>query len=214
MVESRDRLIERLADHAAPVRPLAPPLVAALLWLVGIGIGLTVIAALVGTVSVFLDRLGDPQFLPAWSASGAAGVLATIAAFQLSRPDRPWYWAALPWPAVGAWLWFTGYSCFQNWIVKGPDGFLLGESAMCFAFVLMLGGALGAALVLALRRSYPGHLRLFVVTLGVATASIAAAALPLFHSVDATYLDLAAHVAATALVVLFLREGPARALAR
>jgi hypothetical protein len=179
---------------------------------VGIGIGVAAIAAIVGNIPMFLDRLKDPQFLPAWSASGLAGVLATIAAFQLSRPDRAWYWAVLPWPAVVGWLGFTGYSCFQNWVVKGPDGFLIGETAMCFAFVLMLGGSLGATLALALRRSYPGHAHLFIATLGVATASIAAAALPLFHTVDATYLDLAAHVTATALVILFLRQGPARGL--
>lgn len=212
MVESRDRLIERIAKHGVPVRPLGPPVLSALLWLLGIAFAVTVAATLVGTVSVFVDRLSDPEFLPAWVASGAAGVLATIAAFELSRPDRSWHWALLPWPAVAAWLSFTGYSCFRNWIVKGPDGFLLGESAMCFAFVLMLGGALGAALMFALRRSYPGHLRWFVATLGIATASIAAAALPLFHSVDATYLDLAAHVSATALVILFLTRGPARSL--
>ncbi len=212
MVESRDRLIERIAAHGVPVRPLGPPLTAALLWLIGISGALAVVAAGVGTLSMFVGRLGDPQFLPTWIASGATGVLATIAAFELSRPDRRWHWALLPWPAVAAWLWYTGYSCFQSWIVKGPDGFLPGESAMCFAFVLMLGSALGAALLLALRRSYPGHLRWFVVTLGVATASIAATALPLFHSVDATYLDLAAHVAATALVILLLDRGSARTL--
>jgi hypothetical protein len=212
MVDSRDRLVERIAAHGTPVRPLGSPLTSAILWLVCIGIGLTLIAAVVGNVPMLLERLKDPAFMPAWSASALAGVLATIAAFQLSRPDRSWYWAMLPWPAVVGWLSFTGYSCFQNWIVKGPDGFLLGESAMCFAFVLMLGGALGAALLLTLRRSYPGHVRWFVVTLGIATASIAAAALPLFHAIDATYLDLAAHVTATALVILFLRQGPARAL--
>lgn len=212
MVESRDRLIERIAKNGAPVRPLGPPVLSALMWLGGIAIVVTLVATLMGTLSLFFDRLDDQRFLWAWIASGAAGVLATIAAFELSRPDRSWRWALLPWPAVAAWLWYTGYTCFRNWIVKGPDGFLLGESAMCFAFVLTLGFTLGAALMFALRRSYPGHLRWFVATLGIATASIAAAALPLFHSVDATYLDLAAHVSATALVILFLSRGPARTL--
>ena len=212
MVESTDRLIERIAAHGTPVRPLGSPLTAALLWVLGVSIVVVLVATAFGTLSGFIVRVADSQFLPAWIASGAAGVLATIAAFELSRPDRQVYWALLPWPAVAAWLWYTGYSCFQSWIVKGPNGFLPGESAMCFAFVLMLGGGLGATLIFALRRSYPAHLNWFVVTLGVATASIAAAVLPLFHSVDATYLDLAAHVLATALVILFLGQGPARAL--
>lgn len=212
MVDSRDRLIERIAAHGTPVRPLGSPLTAALVWVFGVSTVVALAATAFGTFSGFLDRLNDIQFLPAWIASGAAGVLATIAAFELSRPDRRWYWALLPWPAVAAWLWYTGFSCFQSWIVKGPNGFLPGESAMCFAFVLVLGGSLGATLMFALRRSYPVHLNWFVATLGVATASIAAAALPLFHSVDATYLDLAAHVSATVLVILFLGQGPARAL--
>ena len=211
MVESRDRLIERIAAHASPVRPLGSPLIAALLWVFGVSVGVTIAATVFGTLSGFIIRLDDSQFLPAWVASGAAGVLATIAAFELSRPDRRWYWALLPWPAVAAWLWYTGSSCFQSWIVKGPNGFIPGESATCFAFILILGGSLGATLMFALRRSYPVHLNWFVATLGVATASVAAAALPLFHRVDATYLDLAAHVSATILVIVFLSRGPARA---
>ncbi|MEQ1755900.1 MAG: NrsF family protein [Micropepsaceae bacterium] len=210
MAESTNRLIDRLAEHAKPVHRLARPLRVAFLWLLSISAVLWVAAELFGGIDAFTERLNDTNFAMAWGASVAAGVLATIAAFYLSRPDRPWFWAIVPWPAVAAWLAFTGYNCFQSWIVSGPNGLSLGESAMCFGFVLTLGGSLGALFVLGLRRSYPGHFRLFVITVGLATASIAAAALPLFHRVDATYLDLAAHVAATALVILLVREGPAR----
>ena len=208
-MESRDKLIERLAANATAVRPMMAPLPGALSWLLCVTTILALMAWTLGNVDQFLSKLAEQQFLLSWIASAVTAVLSTLAAFQLSRPDRSWHWGVLPWPAVAAWLSLTGYSCIQNWAAYGTNGFDPGVSAMCFAFVLLLGGGLGTTLALALKRGFPGHLNLFIATMGLATASTAAVALPLFHSADATYLDLVAHIAATGFIILLLNRGSA-----
>src|SRR6185369_8559544 len=105
---SRDRLIGALAADLRPVRPLTPPALRTLLWLI-------LVAALAAGLAMFADVTATWHRLTGasdmWLA--ALGSLATLgtaalAAFELSLPDRSRSWALLPLPAAAWWVGASG----------------------------------------------------------------------------------------------------------
>jgi hypothetical protein len=113
MNESRDRLIGALAADLRPVRPLTPPAVRTLLWLV-------LVAALAAGLATFADvtatwhRLTDtPDMWLAGLGSLATMATAALAAFELSLPDRSRSWALLPLPAAVLWIGASGLGCMR-----------------------------------------------------------------------------------------------------
>jgi len=83
-----DQIIDKLAADLAPVRVLRPPVVRALLWLAVVG---GVSAALIFRLThwgAILPRLQTPRVAFETSATALTAITATIAAFELSIPDR------------------------------------------------------------------------------------------------------------------------------
>lgn len=201
MTETTERLIERLAADAAPVRRLRPPMLRAALWLLAVAAVAAFVILAVADLHVFAERTRDPKLVIELVGTLLTGIAAVIAAFHLSLPDRSLRWAALPLPALALWIATSGYSCYRHWIVFGPDGWEIGESADCFVFILATGVPLGVSLSLLLRRARPLAPVPVAAVGGLGVAGIAAFLLQFFHPFDVTFMDLGVHLVAVGLVV-------------
>jgi hypothetical protein len=207
-----ERLIGNLASDLHPVRPLRPPVLRALIWLgfvAALGVALSLIADLT-SVAHRLTAAFDLEL--ALAGSVATAILAAIAAFQLSLPDRSRAWAWLPLPAALLWIGASGMGCLRTWLVPDTHAALLDESRDCLLFILAVSAPLSALLFVMLRRAYSLQPGLTAALAGLASASAAAALLNLFHPFDAAASDLAVHAFAVAVVVLATRSLGIRAL--
>ena len=194
-------LIDLLAQNATPVRRLRPPLARAALWLLLAAFLFALLAVAHGLRPDWEQQAARPTFVIRIVASLATGVLAAIAAFLISLPDRSRRWALLPIPAVLVWVSTIGYGCLTNWVTIGLDGMQLGETARCFATMTLVSLPLSLAMYVMLRHA--ARLRPTAVTLtgSLAVAALTATALSLFHPLDATVLVLASNFGVAALIV-------------
>jgi hypothetical protein len=195
-------LIERLTAHATPVRRLRPPLVRAGLWLLAAGLVLVFLAALYGTRPDLAERLRQPTFTAALAGSFLTGVLAAVAAFHVSLPDRSRVWLLLPLPALVVWVSAIGYGCLTDWVSIGADGVGLGSTLECFATLVIASSPLSLVLLLMLRHTARLHPTVVAMMGGLASAGIAATALSLFHELDASVMVLLWNLGTAALLVV------------
>lgn len=193
------RLIEFLAAEARPVRRLRRPGLRATMWLgvVGALIGLSIWRF--SDLDVFAERAQNARL--DWEMAGMllTGILAVIAAFQLSLPDRSALWAVLPLPPFMLWLTTTGYSCYQHWFT---DGWAPGSSWDCLKFILGVSVPLCASLLHLLQRAAPLAPVRVAAMGGLGVASVAAFTLQFFHPFDVTFMDLGTQVVTVGLVIL------------
>lgn len=205
-----------LAGGLRPIRRLRAPALYALGWLAVAGAA----AAALATRSN-LPHVGQRILAAAdlqWSIAGSVltAILAAIAAFQTSRPDRRAAWALLPVPALVLWIAASGLGCLRDWAVTaaGTHAPSFGEARTCLVFILGTSLPLCAVLAAMLRRGYPMYPELTATLGGLAAAAAAASLLTLFHPYDASALDLAIHAAAVAVVILACRALGRRTLLR
>jgi hypothetical protein len=189
-----------LVECATPVRRLRPPVVRAMLWLAFAGLVLALIAVGQGVRGDLMVRLGEPKFAAGMGTALATGILATIAAFMISLPDRSRWWLLLPLPGLATWITTIGYGCFTDWVSAGPDGIRLGEEARCFALLVVTSVPLGLALAAMLRYAAPLRGGAVAMMGGLAIAAITASGLSLFHNHDATVLILVWNLGTAALI--------------
>jgi hypothetical protein len=202
LADETAKLIERLVADGHPVRRLRPPAVRAGLWLLAVvAIGAAAIT-LFANMDVFRDRIADPALAVELTATFLTGLAAVFAAFQLSLPDRSAAWMLLPLPTLGLWIGSSGYACYRNWIVQGPTGWELGESANCLQFILAAGIPLAAGLSFVLRRAKTLTPVRVSLAGGLGVGALAASALQFFHPFDVTFLDLGVHLGTIAFVIL------------
>ena len=194
-------LIETLAANATPIRRLRPPLARAGLWLLFAAFILGLLAIGHGVRADLAERLQHPVFVVGMAASLLTGVLAAIASFMVSLPDRSRRWLLLPAPALLVWVSTIGYGCLTDWVSIGPGGIRLGETVRCFATLVLTSLPLSFVMLVMLR--YAASLRPTVVATagGLAVAGIAATALSLFHNLDATVMVLMWNLGTAALIV-------------
>jgi hypothetical protein len=198
--EAMDRLIDRLAADARPVRRLKPPVVRALYWLLTVAAVAAVAVAAFANMDVFMERARDPKLALELTGTVLTGILAVIAAFQLSLPDRSPAWALLPLPPLVLWLASSGYNCWRHWIVYGPDGWALGESTQCFRFIILVSIPLAGSLIYLLRKACPlTPIRVALIG-GLGVAALSAFVLQFFHPFDVTFMDLGVHLVAIGIV--------------
>jgi hypothetical protein len=198
MIRTPD-LIASLAANMKPVKRLRPPIVRAMLWLMLAAAVLTLLAINQGIRPDLAQRLREPAFATSLAAAIVTGVLAAVAAFLASLPDRSRLWLLLPVPALIVWLSNVGYQCLTDWVAIGPDGMSPGEAARCFATLALTSLPLSLAMLAMLR--YAAPLRPTAVTLmgSLAVAAMTATALSLFHMVDASVMILMWNVGVAAL---------------
>jgi hypothetical protein len=128
-------------------------------------------------------------------------VLAAVAAFELSLPDRSPKWALLPVPAALLWVGASGLGCLRDWFVPGTHDASLSEAKTCFFFILALSIPLSVLLVAMLRRAHSLWPNLTGAMGGLAVAGASATVLNLFHPYDAAATDLIVHVGAVVIVI-------------
>ncbi|MGH6973150.1 MAG: NrsF family protein [Stellaceae bacterium] len=192
-------LIEALAAKVQPVRRLRPPAVRAALWLGAVGVLIALAIVLFSDLTLSMQRFQNAQL--DWEMAGMllTGILAVIAAFHLSLPDRSVAWALLPLPPLALWLSSMGYNCYRHWSI---DGWALGSSWDCLKFIVGVSVPLCASLLYLLHRAAPLAPMRVAAMGGLGVASIAAFALQFFHPFDVTFLDLGTQVVTVGLVVL------------
>src|SRR5260370_18708986 len=113
-MNSTEELINSLGGQLAPVRRLRPPLARALGWIAFGTLLVAVLVALRGLRPDLESQLRDPAFLLKLGGAWLTAATATLAAFEISLPDRRGAWLLLSLPAAGPWLfrfsfWFLGH---------------------------------------------------------------------------------------------------------
>jgi hypothetical protein len=194
-------LIESLAANMKPVRRLRPPVTRAACWLLLAALVVALLAVSQGIRPDLAQRLHDPAFAAGIAGAALTGVLAAIAAFFVSLPDRSRLWLILPVPAVTIWLSNIGYQCLTEWISMAPNGVSLGETTRCLATLVLTSLPLSLAMLVMLR--YAAPLRPTAVTFmgSLSVAAITATALSLFHTADATLMIIMFNVGTAAMFV-------------
>jgi hypothetical protein len=219
VAETRDQddaaeaaLIDRLAADLRPVRRLSTPNRQALLWLALVAAIAAALAA-VSRLGAVEHRLmaADDMWLSA-VGSVATAILAAIAAFQLSRPDRQHLWALLPLPAVVLWLGASGAGCLRQAPLPGMPEATMHQTMECLRFIVGFSVPLSIVLLLMLRRARPLWPAGVAAMGGLAAAAASASLLWFVHPYDASTLDLAIHAVGVTLVVVVVRLGGLRVL--
>ena len=212
MDDSNDRLIDALVADLRPVRPLLPPALRTLIWLMlvaAVAIGLAMFA----DVAAMWRRIGAiPDMWLAVLGSIATMATAAFAAFELSLPDRSRAWALLPLPAAALWVGASGLGCMRAYVLPGTHVAGFGETRDCLLFIIGLSVPLSAALIVMLRRAYSLAPPLTAAMAGLASAAAAATLLNFFHPFDAAAADLALHAVAVLIVVAAARAVGSRTL--
>jgi hypothetical protein len=194
-------LIEALAANVTPVRRLRPPLARATLWLSFAVVVLALLAVSHGGRPDLTQRLHQPTFVVSIAASLLTGILAALAAFLVSLPDRSRAWLLLPLPALAVWISTIGYGCLTDWVVVNPGSLRLGEAARCFATLVLVSVPLSLLLFVMLRHAAPLRPMPVALTGSLAVAGITASALSLFHEFDATVMILMWNLGSATLLV-------------
>ena len=196
-------LIDALARNLTPVHRLRPPVTRAACWLLLAALILALLAISQGIRPDLAQRLQDPTFVVSMVSALLTGILAALAAVMLSLPDRSRLWLLLPAPALVLWLSTIGYQCLTNWVSFEPNSIRFGETARCFATLVLTSLPLSLAMLVMLRHAAP--LRPMGVTLtgSLAVAAITATALSLFHELDATVMILMWNLGTAAMFVGF-----------
>jgi hypothetical protein len=199
---SDDRLIHALGADLTPVRRLAPPVVRAMIWLAAVGTIALVLAAVCDAGAMTRRLMAAPDMCLAATGSSVAAVLAAIAAFELSLPDRKLIWALLPLPAAALWIGASGFGCLRSWLLPETHPASLPESGTCLTFILGLSVPLSVLLISMLRRGCSLRPNLTAIIGGLACASGTATLLNFIHPYDATATDLAVHAFTVAAVIV------------
>jgi hypothetical protein len=194
-------LIEALAANATPVRRLRPPLARATGWLSLAAVILVLLAVSHGARPDLAQRLQQPMFVVSIAASLLTGVLAAIASFLVSLPDRSRGWLLLPLPALVVWISTIGYGCLTDWVDFDAGTLRMGEAARCFATLVLTSVPLSLLMFVMLRHAAPLRPMPVALTGSLAVAAITASALSLFHEFDATVMILMWNLGAAALLV-------------
>jgi hypothetical protein len=198
---SHDQLIHGLAADLKPVKRLQRPMLRALTWLGGAAAIAVALAAFADVTAMWQRITAAPDLWLAVIGSTGTAVCAAIAAFELSLPDAPRAWAALPLPAAILWIAASGLGCLRTWIAPQTHVATMGEARDCLIFIVALSVPLSALLIAMLRRAYPLNIGLTAGVGGLAVAAAAATLLNFFHPYDAAATDLAVHAIAVVIVV-------------
>jgi len=196
------RLVQALGADLRPVRRLAPPSLRVLTWLTTLG-AVALALAMVSDLAAMMHRLmAAPDMWLAAMSSMLTAVLAAMAAFELSLPDRKAAWALLPLPALLFWIGASGMGCLRTWSIAEADPMPPDQPAHCLIYILSMSLPLSLILILMLRRGFSLQPNLTAVIGGLACASAAATLLNLIHPYDAAATDLAVHAFAIIIVII------------
>jgi len=185
-------MIAQLAGNLRPVRRLpAPPVLLALWTLLCIGVIGAAVAAF-GTRELLDRPMSGFDMMHSLGALLTA-LLAGLAAFELSLPDRDRRWAWLPLPAIGIWVGTMGVGCVGELVQLGLDGIRFHVSLSCLQFIIGLGLPMAGLMLWMTRHAAwirPGPVAAFGALSAAAFASIG---LTLVHPTFGPVMVLAWH---------------------
>src|SRR5207244_7120731 len=148
-------LIQRLANDAAPARPLPAP------W-VRTGIWLSLLIPYIAVVLVaMIMRHGLPGFTPDARfiieiVSGlAAGIAAALCAFRSVVPAYSRWFFVVFVVLAGAWLGSVGQNCVQEWLRNGSQALSVSHDLSCLPFISFASIYLSIAFFFMLMRGVP-----------------------------------------------------------
>lgn len=196
-------LIDLLAGELKPVRRLRPPIFRAILWAFVAGVVVLLLAVSQGMRGDLAQRLPDGSFALALGGAAATALCAAAAAFALAVPGRSRLWALLPLPPLLLWIAAIGRQCLTHWVRYDSGTMMMGDTARCFATVILTSLPLWLLMLLMLRRS--GAVRRVLPTLAgsLAVAATAGVAMDLLHRLDASAMILLWNFGTGAVIVLF-----------
>jgi hypothetical protein len=194
-------LIAALAADATPVRRLRPPFARAAAWLIFAVLLIAAITVVHGLRPDLAERLRQPVFTLGIVASLVTGILATVASFLVSLPDRSRLWLLLPAPSFAVWLSAIGYGCLTDWVSLGPNSVRVGEAVRCFVILVVTSLPLSLVLLAMLRHAAPLRPTLVTLAGSLSVAAITATALSLFHNPDATIMILIWNLGTSVLII-------------
>lgn len=193
--------IDSLASSLRPVRPLRHPLLRLALWLAAfLGIAAAAYLLLGGNFSSVMDR---PYVMPTFLAAVATAILAGLAAFEISLPDRSDRWALLPLPTMVLWIAFSGLGCLSETGNPSAWGTTWPETRECLLVILGSSIPMAIVLILMVRRARPDRAVRVAIVGGVACAAGAGAILMLVHPHNSSVLDLVVHALCASTVIGF-----------
>lgn len=198
---SDDQLVRELAADLTPVRRLTSPLAWILVWLASVA-GIAAALAVVQDPQTIVQRFAG-SFVLCASAIGSmlTAVLASVAAAQLSLPDRKPVWALLPLPAAALWIGASATNCLKSWTMISVESLTLGGTDHCLFFILAVSMPLSILFVFMLRTGYSLRPNLTSIACGLASGAAAATLLNFIHIHDETAPDLAVHAFAVCAII-------------
>jgi len=192
-------MIAQLATGLRPVRRLPPPPVMLAIW-TGLAIAVVAVAALLFGTRGVTDRPMNSFEVMHIIAAGLTALLAGLAAFELSLPDRDRRWSWLPLPAIGLWVGTMGVGCVAELVQLGLDGIRFHVSWQCLGFIIGIGLPLAAVMLWLTRHSAwirPGPVAAFG---SLSAAAFASLGLTLVHPTFGPIMVLAWHGVAVLVV--------------
>jgi hypothetical protein len=190
MTMDTGKLIERLAECVAPVRPLPRPWIRMAAWL-SLAIPYVALVVFIASPRSDLDsKISELRFAVEQIAALATGVTAAAAAFATSIPGFDRRFLLLPVLPLAIWLGSLGQGCVQDLIRYGVDGVLLQPDLLCLPAIVLVGAGPAVAMAIMLRRGAPLTPFSTMALGGLAAAALGDFGLRLFHAQDASLMVL------------------------
>lgn len=199
---STDDLITALSGELTPVKRLRPPYVRALGWILLAALVILLLAMMRGLRADMATELQDPSYYVQVGAAWLTGATATLAAFEISLPDRARAWMLLPLPSVALWLYGFGYGCLAHWIAIPSGAPVMHDSVRCLETIIMASVPLALVMWLMLRRTKPLRPGGTAWLGALAVAGFADTAHLLLHVVEASALVLVINLVPISLIIL------------
>lgn len=184
------QLIDLLSTELAPVKRLRPPFVRALTWLLAVGLFLGIVVWVNGTRPDLGVQMQKIRFIAETAAILLTGIIAAFAAFTAAIPGAPRWTVLAPLPPLLLWLALLGQGCMDD-IASGRFSWFI--STHCLVQIGWTGIVSGLPMLLMLRRAAPLHRLPLAVLAGLASASLAAFAMSLYHGYDTSIVVLISH---------------------
>jgi len=185
-----DDLIKALAASAPAVSPLRSPHARMVTWFVISMAYAGLVVTVAGPRPDLALKLAEPKFVIEVAAALLTSMLAAAAAFCAGCPGRPLWERFAPLPALALWLGTLGTGCWQSWLQRGPEGLALAPDLICFPSILLVSIVPGILILAMIRRGAPIAPITTTMLAVLASASLGAATLRLFHTQDASVMVL------------------------
>jgi hypothetical protein len=183
------------------VRRLRAPALRAAAWCGFVLVVAAVLYALLDGADRTAGFTNNAYVLPSLIGAILTAILAAVAAFQLSLPDRSPQWVWLPLPGLVLWAGFAGLGCLANLGEATTWGSSWVEVRECLTIIIGVSVPVSILMVVMLRRALPLAPTATALMGGLASAAAAGSVLIVVHPHNSTLLDLGVHVVCVAAVI-------------